>query len=61
MNPFSLTYSSFLRLFCILNILILLGVLPPKIIPYAMIECTYEKYNILKALLDNIALTALIT
>jgi len=60
MNPFSLTYSYFLGLFFILNILVLLGVLPQKIIPYDMIEWTYEKYNILKAFLDNIALTAVI-
>jgi len=59
MKPFSLTYSWFLRLFfCILNILTLLGVLPQKIIPYDTIEWMYEKYNILKAFLDNIALTA---
>ena len=37
-----------------------LGYYPQKIIPYDMIERMYEKYNILKAFLDNIALTTLI-
>ena len=37
-----------------------LGYYPKKISPYDMIERMYEKYNILKAFPDNIALTTLI-